>query len=81
MKASNGAIEDCSNRASLPRTRLPSHGRVEPGGPEKQIASVISPGVRTSAVALAIEVSHSGPIAFQYSSSWSANAFSAASTV
>ena len=41
----------------------------------------MSPGASTWTVTSSIDTGHSSPIAFQYSSSWSANPFVAPSTV
>ena len=64
------AVPDSSNVWS-------SQGSEEPVGPWKQVTWVMMPGVVTSTVASVMETGHSSPMAFQYSSSWSANAFSA----
>ncbi len=75
----NAGRFDSANRASpLPFSCLisaESHGTVEPTIPWKQATRVIGSGPVTCTFIWPIGCSHWSPIAFQNSSSWSANPF------
>src|SRR5437867_4090699 len=68
------------NVAVSPWSPLDWQGRFEPCGPAKHAIFVRLTGALTFTVASWIGADHSVPMAFQYSSSWSAKPFRAPST-
>ena len=74
-------MSSCVNHAVLPSTFAEVHGSDEPWGPAKHATCVMSVGAVTMASPRSIGTSHSVPMAFQKSSSWSSKWLSAPSTV
>ena len=81
VTASPESSPDCRNTAfDAPPPRAASQGRVERSGPAKQATWVNDAGAVTTTVASSMGTSHPFPMAFQYSSTWSANPLSPPST-
>ena len=86
--ASDATIVSCSpgesGRVAAKVVPVALHVSVAPVRPWKQATLPIAPGTpcaNTRAPAASVGTPQSGPFTFQYSSSWSANALSAPSTV
>ncbi len=80
VSPSNGPRPSWVNRAVLPSTFDEEHGNDEPWGPEKHVTCVMPAGAVTIVSPCSMGTSHSVPIPFQKSSSWSWKWFSAPST-